>query len=572
MTTSEARQAARDGLTWTDPGRMERYRSRVSAERDRLRAAFADPAGHQRRVLEDLLAFNAGTAYGRAHGFARVRTLDDWRAAVPVQDYSGLAPWIERAAAGEENVLTADRPAVFFTSSGSTGAHKKIPVTPRFMRTTFFPFYYAAWAPLIEHFPDVLARPDAVLNLKHDPIAAPPTTASGRPHVGASQVDFGARFGEPLSAEPGTAAPWGTLPIEVDAGAHLDKMYLRLRLAVESDVRCVIGINPAMVAALPHQLNLWWERIVREVRDGTLGGQPHCPPNPGRARELERLAERFGRIRPAHVWPRMRALFCWTTGVASLYLPRLREEFGPGVTVLPAPVAASEGPTGVALDRHPSAGSLVVTASVYEFADADRDLTPDVATLRPHELEVGRDYHTVFSHVGGLYRYAVGDVVRVVDREGGVPRLEYTGRSTLSDAAGERLRDAQVLRALTAALAAGGLELRNVACRVTPDLHGPRNLPAYQFALASAIPWSTAETDTFLTRLDRALALESTGYRHARTHLRLGAPTALPLHPDAFLDDWHATVASGVRPTQVKDRLFRQDPAQWQRLTDGNGS
>ncbi|WP_190091435.1 GH3 family domain-containing protein, partial [Streptomyces melanogenes] len=378
---------------WSDPGRVERYRSRVFAERARLRAAFADPAGHQQRVLEDLLAFNADTAYGRAHGFASVRTLDDWRKTVPVQDYSALAPWIERAAAGEDNVLTADKPAVFFTSSGSTGAHKKIPVTPRFMRTTFFPFYYAAWAPLIEHFPDVLARPDAVLNLKHDPIAAPPVTASGRPHMGASQVDFGSRFGEPLSAEPGTGAPWATLPVAVDAGAHLDKMYLRLRMAVESDVRCVIGINPAMVAALPYQLNLWWPRILKDIRDGTLDGHPGLLPNPQRALELQQLTRCHATIRPAHIWPNMRALFCWTTGLASLYLPRLREEFGPGVTLLPAPVAASEGPTGVALDRHPTAASLVVTASLYEFADADQDLTPDTHTLQPHELEPGRDYH-----------------------------------------------------------------------------------------------------------------------------------------------------------------------------------
>ena len=124
-------------------------------------------------------------------------------------------------------VLSADDPAVYFTSSGTTGKHKKIPVTPAFMRHTFFPFYFAAWAPLIEAHPDVLERPDAVLNLKHDPLSAPPVTASGLPHVGASQVDFGAKFGEPLSAEPGTGAPWGVLPVPVEANEHLEKAYLR---------------------------------------------------------------------------------------------------------------------------------------------------------------------------------------------------------------------------------------------------------------------------------------------------------------------------------------------------------
>ncbi|MFJ9693247.1 GH3 auxin-responsive promoter family protein [Kitasatospora sp. NPDC101183] len=547
---------------WSDPDRLRRYRERVLAERRALRAAFADAQGAQRRVLADLLAFNSGTEYGRRHGFARIRTLDEYRRAVPVQTYADLEPWIERAAAGEPGVLTADRPAVFFTSSGSTGAPKKIPVTPRFVRTTFLPFYLAAWAPLIEDFPGVLGAPDAVLNLKHDPVAAPPTTASGRPHLGASQVDFGAAFGEPLSAEPGTGAPWATLPVPVEAGDHAEKTYLRLRLAVESDLRCVIGINPAMVAALPYQLNLWWPRIVKEVRDGTLGGLPHRDPNPGRAAELVRLAHRHGTVLPRHVWPRMRALFCWTSGPASLYLPRLCEEFGRGVAALPAPVAASEGPVGVALDRHPSAGSLVVNAAVYEFADADQDLGPDTATLRPEELEAGRDYHVVFSHVGGLYRYAGGDVVRVVDRQGGVPRVEYAGRAGRSDHAGERLRDAQVVRALRAALGAAGLGVRGVSCRVSPQ-----PFSRYEFALSPVRPWSPGEAERLTALLDEGLGRESPGYRTARARGRLAAPTLLLLDPDAFQRDWQARVEGGVRPTQVKDRLFRQAPQDWARLT-----
>src|SRR3954468_11023862 len=104
-----------------------------------MRGAFPEAVHHQQRILDDLLEFNAGTEYGRAHGFGQIRTLREFKRAVPIQDYAALAPWIDRVAAGEANVLSADRPAVFFTSSGSTGAHKKIPVTPRFMKTTFFP-------------------------------------------------------------------------------------------------------------------------------------------------------------------------------------------------------------------------------------------------------------------------------------------------------------------------------------------------------------------------------------------------------------------------------------------------
>ncbi|TLS44660.1 GH3 auxin-responsive promoter family protein [Streptomyces montanus] len=550
--------------TWADPGHAERYLVRVRAARERLLAEQADPRGEQQKVLADLLAHNADTEFGRAHGFGSIRTMDEFRRAVPLQDFDAHAAHIERMAAGETNVLTADDPVVYFTSSGSTGAHKKIPVTRRFMRTTFFPFYYAAWAPLIEHFPDVMARPDAVLNLKHDPLAAPPRTEDGHPHVGASQVDFGTAFGEPLAAELGTAAPWAELPVDVRPDDHLEKTYLRLRLAVQSDVRCVIGINPAMIAALPHQLNLWWPRIVKEVHDGTLGGLPHGTPDPGRAAELSRLAEYFGTVRPAHVWPRMRALFCWTTGVASLYLPALREEFGAGVAALPAPVAASEGPTGVPFDRHGSAGSLVLSACVYEFADADTDLTPDTPTLQPHELEEGHDYHVIFSHVGGFYRYAVGDVVRVVDRVNGVPRVEYAGRNRLSDRTGERLREAHVIRAVRTALDGAGLRLRNISCRVAAE-NG--QAARYTFAVAPHSTWDTTEATRFAVDVDAALSLQSADYARARTGGKLAAPETVLVEETAFQHDWHASVSGGIRPTQVKDRLFRQDPSQWERLT-----
>ncbi|MGX9885423.1 GH3 auxin-responsive promoter family protein [Streptomyces sp. NPDC002276] len=550
-------------MGWADPGHLDLYRQRVFAERARLGGALTEMRGQQQRVLADLVDFNSGTEFGKRYGFDRIHDIDDLRKAVPIQDYAAHAPLIERTAAGEPNLLTADRPVVYFTSSGSTGDHKKIPVTPRFMSTTFFPFYYAAWAPLIENFPDVGQRPDAVLNLKHDPLSAPPTTAGGQPHVGASQVDFGEKFGEPLSAELGTAAPWATLPVDIAPGDHLEKMYLRLRLAVQSDVRCLIGINPAMIAAVPYQLNLWWDRIVRDVRDGTLGGVPYGSPDPHRAAELEGLADYFGVVEPAHVWPRIRALFGWTTGVASLYLPALRERFGAGVAALPAPVAASEGPVGVPLDRHGSAGSLVVSAAVYEFVDADADLTPDTQTLLPHELEVGREYHVIFSHVGGLYRYAVGDVVRVEDLFDGVPRVAYAGRANRSDAVGERLRESQVVRALRTALDATGLGVSNVACRVERQTGAPH----YVFAVAPHTSWQDAESSRFAVLLDAALQRESADYRRARTDRRLHAPVLRLLDPTAFHRDWHAAVGSGIRPTQVKDRLFRQDDLLWQRLT-----
>lgn len=542
--------------------RRAAYRHRVLSERDGLLAALASPRQVMDRTLAGLVEANADTAFGLEHDFKSIRSRRDYRSAVPIRAYDALAPWIDRAAAGERNVLSAEDPVVFFMSSGSTGDNKKVPITAEFMRTGFFPPFYAAWANFAEHFPDVVDDDASTVNLKFDPVHRTATTASGRPHLGASQVDFGAAFGEPLSAEPGSRAPWGELPVPVGDTDYLEKAYLRLRLAVEHDVRCVIGINPAVVAALPYQLGQWWPRIVRELRDGTVGGRRHGRPNADRARELERLAGYFGTLRPAHVWPNFRLIFCWTTGLASLYLPDLAEDFGQGVTVLPAPVAASEGFVAVGTDRHPTACTPALTAAFHEFADADADLRPDTETLSFEELETGREYHVVLSHVGGLYRYALGDVVRVVDRRGGMPRVSYAGRGGLSDVAGERLRESHVVRAIHAALDAGGLRVRNATCR--PVASG--GVSRYEFALAPGRPVSAAEAAVLVSALDGALRGVSGDYDAARAQDRLGEARLHLLPADAFLREWQGRVESGVRPPQVKDRVFQRDDAAWRAL------
>ncbi|EST39296.1 hypothetical protein N566_02725 [Streptomycetaceae bacterium MP113-05] len=549
-----------------DAQRFADYRSRVLAERDTLRAALGDLRGSQEEALRFLLSANGDTEFGREHGFAGIRTPDEYRAAVPIRDYDGLAPWIEAAASGRSGVLSADDPVVFFKSSGSTGESKQVPITRTFMKRSFFPFFYAAWAHFTEHHREAVTGRNTTLNLKHDPAPVAGATRSGKPHLGASQVDFGAAFGEPLSAEPGSRSSWQELPGFVDPADHLARGYVRLRRAIEHDVRAVIGINPAMVAAVPHQLEQWGPRLVKDLFDGTVDGHPGLDPDPDRARLLERLVERGGGLRPAHVWPRTELLYCWTTGLASLYLPRLRESFGHRVSALPAPVAASEGFVAVGLDRHATACHPAATGAFHEFVDADEELRADSATLLFHELEPGREYHVVISHVGGLYRYALGDVVRVVDRTGGVPRVEYAGRRTLSDVAGERLRESHVVRALHAAVATTGLDIRNATCRAVPT-GGGEDGTGYAFAVEPHTDdWSERETGAFARALDGSLSGGSSGYRRARTEERLRNVRVHRAAQGAFARAWQERVASGVRPAQVKDRVFQHDDAAWDAL------
>lgn len=94
-----------------------------------FRQALGNPEQVQRSLLRSYLKKNAGTAFGRAHGFATIRTAEEYRQRVPLALWEDLAPWVERVAAGELQVLTRSAVKTLELTSGSSAAAKRIPYT-----------------------------------------------------------------------------------------------------------------------------------------------------------------------------------------------------------------------------------------------------------------------------------------------------------------------------------------------------------------------------------------------------------------------------------------------------------
>ena len=88
----------------------------------------------QERFLLTLLRTHQDTEFGREHGLSEIKTIEQFQARLPVQSYSYYAPYTQRMADGETNVLIPDPLIYFNLSSGSTGQPKLIPVTKRSRR------------------------------------------------------------------------------------------------------------------------------------------------------------------------------------------------------------------------------------------------------------------------------------------------------------------------------------------------------------------------------------------------------------------------------------------------------
>ena len=81
----------------------------------------------------------------------------------------------------------------------------------------------------------------------------------------------------------------------------------------------------------------------------------------------------------------------------------------------------------------------------YEFRDIVHN-----EIMRATEVQPGKCYEVIVTTGGGLYRYATTDVVEVTSLAGGLPQLQFLGRSNRqSDLVGEKLSEFQVQQAIS---------------------------------------------------------------------------------------------------------------------------
>ncbi len=150
-----------------------------------------------------------------------------------------------------------------------------------------------------------------------------------------------------------------------------------------------------------------------------------------------------------------------------------------------------------------------------------------------HKVEVGGRYVVVVTTSGGLYRYRLGDLVEVTGHLGALPVLRFLGRADrVSDLVGEKLSEAFVATALTAAGASGFTVLAP---------HGSRG---YVLVTDSPAP-GLAE------RVEAALCANF-HYAYARRLGQLDPVQPLVAGPDAAVHYLEACVLRGQRLGDVK--------------------
>lgn len=503
---------------------LHSFAYRAAAQRQAFLRALEEGAVVQERLLLRILERNAATEFGQQHGLSKVRTIDDYRSAVPLRTYNDFSPWIERIVAGESNLLTTEEPSHFILSSGTTGRRKTIPISARRLGEELIPQWLIRMSTPLQLQSGLADRDDAVVNKTlAPPSLTSPASDSSKPKVVFPQLPWLAPE-SPLLGMPGTTAPW--FPLLSSADSFADRMYYTLRMAVEHDVLAFLASSPLRLLSYARTLQSFSARIIEEVHNGTINQRAGLrAPNPQRARALEVMAARSGGLTPRDVWPRLALLSCWNPESATSFVKELLALFG-NPQFLPGPYAASEAVIAVPLDLG-NAAPLAIFNAFFEFIPEGEE---GARTLLPAELTVGSTYEVVLTQSCGLYRYRLGDLVRVEGFIGSTPKVRFMSRQATFSFDYEKLTEHQVLQAGTAGLAKCGLAGAAFTC--LPEYASP---PRYVFVIEWREPLLLEHLDRLSEAIDRELRALNFVYDQVRNAGVIGSIAVEVVRSGSFL-------------------------------------
>ncbi len=504
--------------------------------------AVSCATGTQDRVLADVFASGSESDFAQTHGLASVRTYRDFADRVPIQTYADLAPHIERVRNGDVRALFSpgERILMFALTSGTTAQPKYIPITRRALAD-----YRAGWN--IWGVKAILDHPGCLL--RH----IVQVTSPMNDHVAPSGVPCGAISGLLAATQKKLVRKYYTSPLAIAAiSDSTAKYYAIMRMAVPKDVGWLVTANPATLLVLARSADEHRETLIRDIHDGTMTNAmnvepairdalaPLMKPNTQRARELEQIIRRTGSLYPKDYW-RLGFLAHWTGGTMGLYRTQFPKFFG-DTPARDIGLVASEGRMSIPLDDGTASGVLAVASQFFEFIPANEYGTTKPSTLRSHELTVGEEYFLLLTNFSGLYRYDLGDRVRVTGYMGGAPMIEFLSRDAhTSSLAGEKLTENQVVLAMEKATSGGE--------SITNFILSPRwaEVPFYRLYVDAA---AVRDVTTLAARLDRELCTTNIEYDSKRKTLRLGPVEVVALPENRLAERDHNLRAQRARTAE----------------------
>ncbi|KAK6777321.1 hypothetical protein RDI58_024038 [Solanum bulbocastanum] len=400
----------------------------------------------QEETLEKILKENGGTEYLKQWGLNGRTDVETFKACVPIVSHNDLEPYIQRIVDGDLSPVLTGKPieAISLSSGTTQGKPKFVPFNDELMDSTM-QIFKTSFAFRNREFPigngkalqfiysskqfktkGGLAAGTATTNVFRNAQFKKTMKAMSTPVCSPDEVIFGPDFQQSLYC------------------------HLLCGLIFRDEVQVVSSTFAHSIVHSFQTFEQVWEALVVDIRKGVLSSRITVPsirlamskllkPDPELADTIyskcSSLSNWYGLI--PELFPNTKYIYGIMTGSMEPYLKKLRHYAGE-LPLLSADYGSSEGWVGV--NVNPKFPPEMVTYAVlpnigyFEFLPLEENLIGMEQANSPvglTEVKLGEEYEIVFTNFAGLYRYRLGDVVKIKGFHNGTPELQFVCRRSL---------------------------------------------------------------------------------------------------------------------------------------------
>lgn len=430
------------------------------------------PLEAQRKIFHQLIQKGKNTTWGKKHHYASIRSIDDFKKQVPIQDYESLKPFIEEIIKGKQNVLWPSPITWFAKSSGTTSDKSKfIPVSKESLKDCHFAGGKDLLAIYYNEFPDAAIFAGKSLSIGG-------STSVSQLNKKAKYADLSAIIIENLpSWADFVRTPDKSISLQADWEEKINQIA---EIAIHENVTSFSGVPSWNLILLKKMLALTGKKNISEIWPN-LEMYAHGGVN------FEPYRQQYEKLIPSS---------------KMIYLETYN---------------ASEGFFAIQdklKDGQKENGEMLLMLNLgifYEFLPMEEVEKENPQTLQLNEVELDKNYALVISTNAGLWRYLIGDTIKFTNLH---PfRIKVTGRiKYYINVFGEELIEDNARNALKKTMQATKSNV--VEYSVAPILPNEKGHGAHEWIIEfDAMPQNKSE---FAKLLDKHLQEVNSDYEAKR--------------------------------------------------------
>lgn len=414
----------------------------------------------QDQTFQLLLKSATPTVFGQDHHFSSIKNYEDFKANVPIRDYEGLRPYIDRVVAGEKDVLWKGKPAYFAKTSGTTSGVKYIPISKESMP---------------EH---IKAARNALLTYINE---------TGKTNFVNGKMIF--LQGSPVLTKK-NGINVGRLSGIV---AHLVPAYLQKNRLPSYATNCIEDWEEKVEAIVGETLH----------EDMTLiSGIP-----PWVQMYFDKLSEKTDGKKIKDIFKNF-SLFVYGGVNYEPYRAKIEASIGRKIDTIET-YPASEGFIAYQDTQQDKSLLLLTKAGIfYEFIPADEYYNENPTRLSLAEVELEKNYALILNTNAGLWGYSIGDTIKFVSKN--PYKILVTGRiKHFISAFGEHVIGEEVEHAILSVANEEGVEITEFT--VAPQVNAQAGeLPYHEWFVEFAS--APKDIKAFSEKVDMALQKKNIYY------------------------------------------------------------